>query len=53
MPPDQNWTKVSLYEKSGATYTLLVEVNGTVTQATATNVTPGAHSFVALSFDGT
>ena len=53
MSPDQNWTKVKLYEKSGATYTLLVEVAGTATQATVTNVTPGAHSFVARSFDGT
>jgi hypothetical protein len=52
-PADQNWTKVRLYEKSGTTYTLLIEVAGTATQATATNVTPGAHSFVARSFDGT
>jgi hypothetical protein len=52
-PADQNWTKVRLYEKSGATYMLLVEVAGTASQATATNVTPGAHSFVARSFDGT
>jgi hypothetical protein len=51
MPADQNWTKVRLYEKSGTTYTLLVEVAGTATQATVTNVTPGAHSFVARSFD--
>jgi hypothetical protein len=53
MPTDQNWTKVRLYEKSGTTYTLLVEVAGAATQATVTNVTPGAHSFVARSFDGT
>lgn len=53
MPVGQNWTKVRLYEKSGTTYTLLIEVDGTATQATATNVTPGVHSFVARSFDGT
>jgi hypothetical protein len=52
-PADQNWTKVRLYEKSGTTYTLLIEAAGTATQATVTNVTPGAHSFVARSFDGT
>lgn len=52
-PADQNWTKVRLYEKSGTTYMLLVEVAGTATQATVTNVTPGAHSFVARSFDET
>jgi hypothetical protein len=52
MPPDQNWTKVRLYEKSGTTYTLLEEVDGTETQATVPNVIPGAHSFVARSFDG-
>jgi hypothetical protein len=32
---------------------LLVEAAGTATQATVTSVTPGAHSFVARSFDGT
>ena len=53
MPADQNWKKVRLYEKSGTVYILLVEVDGTATQATVTNVTPGAHSFVARSFDGT
>jgi hypothetical protein len=53
VPPDQNWIKVRLYEKSGTTYTLLIEVAGTATQATITNVTPGTHSFVARSFDGT
>jgi hypothetical protein len=52
-PADQNWTRVRLYEKSGATYNLLVEVDGTATQATATNVAPGAHTFVARFFDGT
>jgi hypothetical protein len=52
-PADQNWTKVRLYEKSGTTYTLLIEVAGTATQATVTSITPGAHSFVARSFDGT
>ena len=52
-PADQNWTKVRLYEKSGTTYILLVEVAGTATQATVSNVMPGAHSFVARSFDGT
>lgn len=52
-PADQNWTKVRLYEKSGTTYTLLIEVAGTATQAMVTNVTPGGHSFVARSFDGT
>jgi hypothetical protein len=52
-PVDQNWAKVRLYEKSGTTYTLLIEVAGTATQATVTNVTPGAHSFIARSFDGT
>jgi hypothetical protein len=52
-PADQNWSKVRLYEKSGTTYTLLIEVAGTATQATVTNVAPGAHSFVARSFDGT
>ena len=53
MPAGQDWTKVRLYEKSGTTYTLLTEVAGTATQATVTNVIPGAHSFVARSFDGT
>ncbi len=53
MPADQNWTKVRLYEKSGTSYTLLIEVAGPAAQATVTNVTPGAHSFVARSFDGT
>jgi hypothetical protein len=53
MLPDQNWAKIRLYEKSGITYTLLVEVAGTATQATVSNVTPGAHSFVVRSFDGT
>lgn len=52
-PADQNWTKVRLYEKSGTTYTLLIEVAGTATQATVTSIAPGAHSFVARSFDGT
>jgi hypothetical protein len=52
-PADQNWTKVRLYEKSSTTYTLLIEVAGTAIQATVANVTPGAHSFVARSFDGT
>ena len=52
-PSDQNWTNVRLYEKSGTTYTLLIEVAGTATQATVMNVLPGAHSFVARSFDGT
>lgn len=52
-PADQNWAKVRLYEKLGSTYTLLVEVAGTAIQATVTSVTPGAHSFVARSFDGT
>jgi hypothetical protein len=52
-PADQNWTKVRLYEKSGTTYTLLVEVAGTAIQATATGITPGAHSFIVRSFDGT
>jgi hypothetical protein len=52
-PVDQNWTKVRLYEKSGTAYTLLIEVAGTSTQATVTNITPGSHSFVARSFDGT
>jgi hypothetical protein len=52
-PADQTWTKVRLYEKSGTTYTLLIEVAGTAIQATVTNITPGAHSFVARSFDGT
>jgi hypothetical protein len=52
-PTEQNWTKVRLYEKSGTTYTLLIEVAGTATQATVTSITPGAHSFVARSFDGT
>ncbi len=52
MPADQNWTKVRLYEKSDMTYTLLIEVAGTATQATVINVAPGAHSFVARSFDG-
>ena len=52
-PADQNWAKVRLYEKSGTTYTLLIEVAGTATQAAVTNITPGAHSFVARSFDGT
>jgi hypothetical protein len=53
MPSDQNWTKVRLYEKSVTTYTLLIEVAGTETQATITNIAPGAHSFVARSFEGT
>jgi hypothetical protein len=52
-PADQNWAKVRLYEKLGTTYTLLIEVAGTAAQATVTNITPGAHSFVARSFDGT
>jgi hypothetical protein len=52
-PADQNWAKVRLYEKSGTIYTLLIEVAGAATQATVTNVTPGAHSFVVRSFDGT
>jgi hypothetical protein len=52
MSADQDWTKVRLYEKSGTIYALLVEVAGTATQATSTNVTPSAHSFVARSFDG-
>jgi hypothetical protein len=52
-PSDQHWTKVRLYEKSGTTYTLLVEVAASATQATVTNVTPGGHAFVARSFDGT
>ena len=46
MPPDQNWTKVRLYEKSGTTYTLLIEVAGTGTQATVTNITPDRKSVV-------
>jgi hypothetical protein len=28
MPSDQNWTRVRLYEKSGKTHTLLIEVAG-------------------------
>jgi hypothetical protein len=52
-PADQNWTKVRLYEKSSTTYTLLIEVAGAANQATVTSITPGAHSFVARSFDGT
>jgi len=44
---------VRLSEKSGTTYTLLIEVAGTATRAMVTNVTPGAHSLVARSFDGT
>jgi hypothetical protein len=51
-PSGQTWTKVRVYEKMGTTYTLLIEVNGTETQATAANVTPGSHAFVARSFDG-
>jgi len=51
MPAGQNWTKVRLYEKSSADYTLLVEVEGAETRATV-EITPGEHSFVARSFDG-
>jgi hypothetical protein len=50
MPAGQNWTRVRLYEISGAVYTLLTEVDGTETRATV-DITPGEHSFVARSFD--
>jgi hypothetical protein len=50
-PAGQSWQKVRIYEKGAAGYVLLVEVAGDATTAQI-SVVPGAHAWVARSFDG-
>jgi hypothetical protein len=53
MPSGQTWTQVRIYEKSGTNYTLLGSTtSGTATSMTVSGITPGAHNFVARSYDG-
>ena len=49
---NEAWEKVRLYQKTGTTYTLLAEVNGTVTNWSG-NVPAGTVSFIARSVIGT
>lgn len=49
---NETWDKVRLYRKDGTTYTLVAEVNGTVTNWTG-SVPAGTATFVARSVVGT
>jgi hypothetical protein len=51
-PNNEQWDKVRLYRKVGTTYTLLAEVNGTVTNWTGA-VQAGTMTLVARSVVGT
>ena len=55
-PAGQTWTKVRLYERTGTTspygYALKGEVAGAATTITITGVAPGAHTYIARSYDG-
>jgi hypothetical protein len=50
-PAGQAWQKIRIYEKGATGYTLVTEVAGDAATAQI-SVIPGAHSWVARSYDG-
>jgi len=51
MPAGQTWTKVRIYDVTGAVPTMKAEVAATVTTATVANAQPG-QKYIARSFNG-